>query len=587
MTLSPSRTWKRSTGSSWWRLAWLPIAILTWPVVGAAQQLPPGATPPAATNSLNRNFLRDDQRRLLEEQREKLEQLERLPGREAKPSAPVTPPSTECVQVDDIDLNGVTRFNAQRQQAWVAPYEGRCLTVEDFNALLGDITNAYVDQGFVTTRAYLAQQDLTQRQLKVVVFEGRIEALESTNSTPTSREISMASPVAAGDVLNLRDLEQLVDQLGRLPSRQSTMELVPGEEVGGSRVQLDSEGGRPVRFSLGRNNDGTEDTGEQQWALGFEWDSPLGLADQLRMQWGHDVTGHSGIGSRDGYIDYSVPFGYWNFSYSYTESAYDTVAEADGFLFDYDGVSQRHRLMAERLLHRDQVSKTSASVALSRVTTRNNIDGQRIDLSSQTLADVTLGFNHGRRIGSALVNADLQWSKGLRNFGAQHDENKVSGEPKAQFEKTMLTLSAVQPFSLFDQSLRFTSLAYGQWSDDVLYSPYRLTIGGLESVRGFKEQSLSGDSGAYWRNEVSWHLPLEMARPVFHSMELSLGYDMGVIHHGDHNPELHGRMTGYAVGLGLQGEHLAVDVSTAHSLERPEFIEDDETPVYFNVTAFL
>lgn len=584
MTPSSSRTWNHPTGVSWWRLSWLPIVVLTWPSVGVAQQGPSVTVPP---NAFSRDFLRDDQRRLLEEQQQKLEQLERLPGREARPAAPVTPPSTECVQVDDIDLDGVTRFDAQRQQTWVAPFEGRCLTVEDINALLGEITNAYVDRGYVTTRAYVAQQDLTQRQLKVVVFEGRIEALESTDATPTPREIAMASPVAAGDVLNLRDLEQLVDQLGRLPSRQSTMELVPGEDVGSSRVQLDSEGGRPVRFSLGRNNDGTEDTGEQQWALGFEWDSPLGLADQLRMQWGHDVTDHSGLGSRDGYIDYSVPFGNWNFSYSYTESDYDSTAEADGFLFHYDGVSRRHRLMAERLLHRDQVSKTSASVALSRVTTRNSIDGNRIDLSSQTLADVTLGLNHGRRVGSALINADLQWSKGLRNFGAQHDEHVASGLPKAQFEKTMLTLSAVQPFSLFDQSLRFTSLAHGQWSDDVLYSPYRLTIGGLESVRGFKEQSMSGDSGAYWRNQVSWHLPLEMVRPVFHSMELSAGYDMGVIHHGDHNSELHGRMTGYAVGLGLQGEHLAVDISAAHSLERPEVIKDDETPVYFNVTAFL
>ncbi|QEM83265.2 ShlB/FhaC/HecB family hemolysin secretion/activation protein [Halomonas binhaiensis] len=543
--------------------------------------------PPETINSLNRNFLRDDQRRLLEEQSEKLEQLERLPGRDARPTPSASEPSTKCVQVDDIALEGVTRFNAEQQQAWVASFEGRCLKVDDINALLGDITNAYVDRGFVTTRAYVAQQDLTQRQLKVVVFEGRIEALESVGDVPTARELAMASPTGAGDLLNLRDLEQLVDQLSRLPSRQSTMELVPGEDVGSSRVQLASEGGRPVRFSLGRNNDGTEDTGEQQWALGFEWDSPLGLADQLRMQWGHDVTEDSGIGSRDGYIHYSVPFGYWYVSYSYTESAYNSFGQADGQVFDYDGSSQRHQVMAQRLLYRDQVSKTSANIALSRVTTRNNIDGSRTAISSQRLADVTLGLNHGRRVGSALVNADLQWSKGLRNFGAQHDENTPPGDPKAQFEKTMLTLSAVQPFSLFDQSLRFTSLAHGQWSDDVLYSPYRLTIGGQESVRGFKEQSLSGDSGAYWRNQVSWHLPLEKARPVFHSMELSLGYDMGVIHHSDYSFGVNGRMTGYAVGLGLQGEHLAVDVSAAHSLERPEFIEDDETPVYFNVTAFL
>ncbi len=57
-------------------------------------------------------------------------------------------------------------------------------------------------------------------------------------------------------LLDLRELEQLVDQLSRLPSRQAQLELVPGSEVGGSRVRLKGERDKPWRVSATRNNDG-------------------------------------------------------------------------------------------------------------------------------------------------------------------------------------------------------------------------------------------------------------------------------------------------------------------------------------------
>ncbi|EPC00863.1 hypothetical protein L861_13820 [Litchfieldella anticariensis FP35 = DSM 16096] len=543
--------------------------------------------PDVSAGTANENFIRDDQQRLLDEQQRKLQQLQRLPGKREAPPAPPEQPQAQCFAIDTIELDGVALLSDRRQHELSDPFAGRCLAVDDLNELLRQITQAYTERGFVTSRAYLPQQDLSRRQLRVVVVEGHIEALESAGDTPTPRELAMASPAEVGDPLNLRDLEQLIDQLNRLPSRQSTMELVPGETVGGSRVQVTSEIGQPLRVSLGRNNDGSSGTGEQQWSASVEWDSPLGLADQFVAQWGHDVTRQSDIGSSSRYLGYSLPYGDWTFSYSYTDSDYLTVAEANGFIFTLDGTSERHRLQAERLLWRDSVSKTAASVGLSRLSTRNYIDGARIEVSSQRLSELSLGLNHGRRLGKALLNADLGWHRGLTILGAQGDSTDIPGTPRAQFEKTTLTLSYLQPFSLFQQSLSVSSLLHGQWSDDVLYSPQRLSLGGQSSVRGFKEQSLSGDSGGYWRNQLTWQRPLDVARPVFDTVEASLAYDVGVIHHGQYNPELHGRLSGYALGLGLRGKHLAANLSVAHSLERPDALPQRETPVYFSVTAFL
>ena len=109
------------------------------------------------------------------------------------------------------------------------------------------------------------------------MVEGRLEGLDSSELA-SDRELTMGFPGQPGEVLDLRELEQLVDQLNRLPSRQAQLELVPGEEVGGSRVRLQGQRDKPWRAGLNRHNDGQKSTGEQQWGLSFDWDSPLGLS---------------------------------------------------------------------------------------------------------------------------------------------------------------------------------------------------------------------------------------------------------------------------------------------------------------------
>ena len=36
----------------------------------------------------------------------------------------------------------------------------------------------YIDRGYVTSRAYLPQQDLSSGELRVIVVEGRLEGLD-------------------------------------------------------------------------------------------------------------------------------------------------------------------------------------------------------------------------------------------------------------------------------------------------------------------------------------------------------------------------------------------------------------------------
>lgn len=546
-------------------------------------QVPPAGAPLPG----DRDLIRDRQERLLEQQRRRLEELQQLPGREA-----ITPESLpdddRCFEIQTIALVGATLMSDAQRAALLEPYQGKCLGANQLNALLKAITQFYIDRGYVTSRAYLPQQDLADGELDVQVVEGRLEGLDRS-AVATDRELAMAFPGQTGEVVDLRELEQLVDQLNRLPSRPAQLELLPGEQVGGSRVQLQGEPLKPWRVNLNRHNNGERSTGEQQWGAGLDWDSPLGLADQLRVYGGGDTVSDRFRHSANQGLYYSLPYGWWTFSYGYNQSYYRTHGEASGFLFEMDGESKNHQLSAERVLHRDAVSKTAVSLGAAHLRTRNYIENTLLDVSSQRLSEMQLGFNHGRRVGSAFVNLDIGWQHGTGSFDAQRRGNPQYGEPDARYRKYTLTLSAMQPFQLWGESFTFDSLLNAQKSEDVLYSPQRISIGGLASVRGFKDQSLAGDTGGYWRNQMRWRRPVgwEPLRPFIQEYGLAYAYDVGVIHGGRYNPDLRGRMSGHGIELTARGAHLAASVTFARSLERPDAIPDREHPVYVRVDLFF
>ncbi|WP_148051301.1 POTRA domain-containing protein, partial [Pseudomonas brassicacearum] len=109
---------------------------------------------------------------------------------------------------------------------------------------------------------------------------GRLEGLKGAEGSGLSeRQLVMSFPGKSGDLLNLRDIEQMVDQLNRLPSNHATMELTHGQNIGGSEVLVKNTPQKPWRVGLSRHNDSQKSTGEQQWGTSLDCDSPLGLAD--------------------------------------------------------------------------------------------------------------------------------------------------------------------------------------------------------------------------------------------------------------------------------------------------------------------
>lgn len=307
------------------------LAVVLLPLAQAVAQAPSPQELQAIQRQQEQILQQQEQRqRELERQRE--EGARRPPEVEGLPQPPQPGPTdgAACVEARQIAVTGVTKFSEAEIARLAEPYAGRCLTLGEVNDLLRDITNRYIEAGYATTRAYVPQQDLRGGTLTIVVVEGVIQGLRLNDGTGAAqRQLATAFPGLDGEVLDLRDIEQGLDQMNRLKSNNARLKLEPGDRLGTSRVVIENDPAKFWRLGAALDNSGQKATGEQLRTVSAEADNLLDLNDFLSVSWSKDLHGDSSrLGSEavSGFL--SVPYGYWVLSLSSSWSAISAPSKA-------------------------------------------------------------------------------------------------------------------------------------------------------------------------------------------------------------------------------------------------------------------
>jgi len=508
-------------------------------------------------------------------------------GQAPKQEAPETPvakvlKSGVCRDINQIVLTGVTLLPESEQKRLTAPYENRCLYAEDIEKLLADILKAYMDRGFVAVRPYVQTQDLSKGRLEILIVEGKVESLilKDDRTLLPSANLTTAFPALAGKPLNLRDIEQGLDQINRLASNSATMEISPGSEPGASVVTIKNEPGFPLHVSAGLDNLGGLSTGRDQASYTLSWDNPLRLNDFITYT--HRNTVFESSSYRDSVSDsffYSLPFGSWTAQLSYSASNYHSPVTSTWSTLVARGNSETIRAELNYVAYRDQDQKLTFLAALNNKSTRSYLSDEYLSVSSRNLsiADADANWN-GRFFGLGL-NAGLGLSQGVRQFAAKVDTDGTGvTSPHAQAAKLRYSAGVGAPFDVLGQTFTFSSQFTGQYGLEALYGSEQITLGSYYTVRGFNRNSLSGDRGWYVRNELSTDLPAipgidAVPRPF-------LAFDGGRIE--GFKTTIDANMTGLAGGLRLAGRHVTGELSAAKSLSTP--VNMPHEPVQFAMT---
>lgn len=465
-----------------------------------AQQAPVPAPRQDQGDRILREEMERERERLLRQQAPRIES----PAQEAAAVADEDPATVveraPMFRVERIEVEGGSILPARILERRLAPFRGLELGAVRIGRLLQGLNQDLIEAGFITSRAYALSQNLSGGVLGLRIVPGRIEAIRYNGrlirpDAWTDAGLRLALPMVVGDVLQLRDIEQGLDQLNRGRGRQAQVRIVPGETPGGSLLDIvDPPVESAWRPWLGADNQGSRSTGARRLRLGLEVSDLGGFNEILNLGY----TGSLETNALNASL--SLPWGYNTFSLLTTWSEYQSLIGNVALLY---GTSTNHALAWNRLLYRDRDTKIGGDLALSLREARREINN--VELVPQRLSVLRAGINRLTRFesgaGSGQWTFDGGLSRGFDTFGAMRDVGSNAGPAaRTRFGKLDVSGSAVLHLP-GNWSLRGNGA--WQWSGVPLFSSEQIFVGGVASVRGFPESAAGGDRGGYWRTEVA------------------------------------------------------------------------------------
>ncbi len=531
--------------------------------------------------TLAQQSVRDDAQRLLDEQRARIreEALSRpIPQIKApEESVSATKHPAELVETERtfpvraIRLNGERVLTQAEQAAIVSPFIGLNLGPKRIDLLLRKLTDTYIQRGYVTTRAYLAPQNLSSGELEITVVPGTIEEVV-IDGQPNTKATGTIWPLAVGDSLQLANIEQTVDQINRLRSRRAEAAIQPGQSPGSSVISLDTHPEKPWRLTTGIDNYGQQATGINRRRLGAEADNVLGLWDS----WA--VTDVEAAHTNSQLLAVSVPFGYGTISYAYAHG-YSRIALIDNILSRTETVG--HTLGWNQVIARNANFRQALDLTLVLRDSQRHIDDIALKPQQQTVA--RLAANTLWRGQRASLSVELGYSRGLHEFGGDGDvANLPSDSPHFEFEKWDANLSLAWSFS---DELVWRALFSGQTASVGLPGSDQIYLGGAASVRGFKEGLIAGDRGALLRNELQWSnaLPKNWAGGGWR-FEPYAFWDYGFARHLAATSDQ--RLSSLGLGIRAAWKGLSTDLILGHPVQAPPDVPKNNL-INFSVTLQL
>ncbi|YCI27667.1 ShlB/FhaC/HecB family hemolysin secretion/activation protein [Erwinia sp. PK3-005] len=505
----------------------------------------------------------------------------RIPVTASSPSHLLFPKETPCFIIRRVMLTGNDALpHWVPLQRLANQAVGHCLGVQGFNMVIGTLQNRVIEHGWVTTRVLAPQQELREGELKLLVVPGRIRRVTLTPDSGRYVSLWPAMPAHAGNLLDLRDIEQGLENLQRLPSVEARMALQPGDAPGESDIIIQRVQSRFWRVGAWVDDTGTESTGRYQGGVMLALDNPASLSDLFYVTASRDLgfAGRKSSKSFSGH--YSVPFGYW--ALGLTASDYDysqTIAGRNADIL-YAGKSRSFDVQLSRVLHRGAASKTSITWDVTMRETRNYIEDVEVENQRRRTSAWRLGLEHRHYLGPATLDASVSYQRGTRWFGALPAwEEEVDDETYATALSKILTWNAslTTPFALLSQNFIWTTQFRRQMSDTPLTPQEEFSIGNRWTVRGFDgDRTLSASRGWTLQNTLAWSTPLP-------TQELYLGADYGEV---GGNSSTHAELSGQHLAggvLGLRGAiqpaHLSYDLFSGIPLSKPPGFKTD--PVTF------
>lgn len=508
----------------------------------------------------------------------------------------------------------------------VTPHAVSCQDNSSLHQLLESLNGLFAERGFVTTQAWLPEQNIAATgRLVLRIIPGRVDRivyrekrppwqgflprmadrtsrlfhaagtgsffrragnwwkaldddLERLSLLPPSHRFVLARTIREGDILQLDRLQDTLDALNRVPSQTATADLAPGSRPATSRVDITNRIEDTFRLRAGYDTDSIEGVGRLRFGITAEMDNLIGINDA----WSLTLRSGSDTNELAGSFRTSVRNLIFRAAADWQESATILTPSTELFVTTWNASTGVDWLIADS-------RSNSTRIDLTLKHRHQNRYINAVALSGQRVTTVSGGMTHSRFFERDTLTFRIGVTAGLPVLNANRDADNVDEfTPRNQFIRID---GSAQWAHVFPGVASLSSSVIWQWADVPLYSDDQIAISSRSSitspsgVRGYSSASLSADSGFVWRSEAAFavsvpdivaQMPLsaERWRSAFSRFNPYVFADGGL---GRDNAS---DITGYRVstGLGLRygGPWFTCDFGYAFRIAEDEYSVTDD-----------
>lgn len=420
---------------------------------------------------------------------------------------PETVPESEAeFKVKKFKLQGNTVLKPEAIENILKDYRDRPVTFAELLELETKFTKLYTSQGYINSAVVIPSQEVSKGVFTLQAIEGRVDEI-NVNVNGRLKEGYVRSRLGRGtkSPFNINELQEALQILQLNPLIESlNAQLSVGTTR--DRWKLDVDVNQAPAFDpvLFVNNNRTPSVGSFQRGLELNHNNVLGYADKFSFIFKNTD------GSNDFDTSYSIPInsldGTVGLRYRYVDS---DIIENDFEDLDIESQTDEFEFTLRQPLLVSANSESTQEFALGLEFSRqsNEVTLRDIpfpdlspgaDANGETKISALRFFQDWtRRTRKDVLAARSQLSTGLDIFDAtvnegQPDSKFVSWRGQVQWLRQLNSSSNINLFLRSDMQI----------SNDDLVPLERFSLGGVESVRGYRQDALLGDSGLLISGEV-------------------------------------------------------------------------------------
>ncbi|MBD2578661.1 ShlB/FhaC/HecB family hemolysin secretion/activation protein [Oscillatoria sp. FACHB-1406] len=508
------------------------------------------------------------------------------------PSQPPIPTPGALVPVRRIEVVGSTILSDAEIQAIAQSYEGRSVSFEELQLLADKLTQAYLDRGYLTSRAILSTQTVTDGIVRVQILEGSLEDIKIEGNDRVRPEY-IRSRILLGvtEPLQVDKLEDRL-QLLRLDPLFKTVEssLQPGTEEGKSILAVRVEEASPFILGVNFDNYSPPSIGGEEFKGLIGYRNLTGWGDEWTGSYRRSLSG--GLQAFD--FNFRMPLNPTNGTIQLRFApSHSKITEDDFKALEIKANNQLYEIAYRQPLietfDREFALSLGFSVQNGQTFLFNNIPfgfgiGPDSEGNSRTRV-LQFAQDYIKRDSSGAWALRSQFNLGLGIFDATKNESPI---PDGRFFSWLGQVQRVQRLSPTNRLLMQAEL---QLTPDSLLPSQQFAIGGGQSLRGFRQNTRSGDNG--FRISVEDRIAIFQDESGFPIFQVAPFIDFGKVWNHSDNPNVLPRqnfLAGGGIGLIWQPfSNLLIRLDGATPLieldDRGNNIQDKA--LYFNVSYQL